>query len=99
MDASRIISLRYAETMSCANQLEELAFQLEQMAERTKSNQELLFGVWTGDTAYKYMEKLMREEALIRSRAKELRDAVDALRYSAKKTYAADLYALSLLGG
>ena len=99
MDASRTISLRYNETLAYANQLEELAISLEQMAERAKSDLELLGSIWAGETALKYREKLMREESLIRCRAGELHAAADALRNAARKTYAAEMYALSLRGG
>ena len=99
MDASRMISLRYNETLAYADQLEELVIQLEHMAERAQADQELLTSMWTGEAGFAYKVKLMREEALIRRRSDELLAAACALRNAARKTYAAELYALSLLGG
>lgn len=99
MDASRMISLRYNETLAYADQLEELAIQLKHMAERAQADQELLASMWIGEAGSEYKVKLMREEALIRHRSDELLAAACALRNAARKTYAAELYALSLLGG
>ncbi len=86
--------MNFDQTMRKAQQLEELAGELERLARNSMENSmQAVSRAWTGDAANAYLNKARTLEGKINGSATQLRAIAGSLRHVAQVTYNAEMTA------
>ena len=91
------IEMDFRQAKQQAEELEELARSLEQLAERQFAGAMQEISVhWKGENANAYLQKGSRLEANMKATAKEIKKTATQIRSTAKKIYDAEMFAKRL---
>lgn len=92
------IILDYRRTIEQAERLDELAKQIELIADQTMENALKNISVgWRGEKSEQYIRKGRKLEQQIYRRAKSLREAAEVLRKTAWNTYRAEMLSVEII--
>ena len=98
MKSANAIRMDYNAMLQKASSLENLAGELNRIADSIDAGRGQVALSWSGLASAEYQKKLAREKDLVRRRARQLSQSAQGVRKAAKRLYDTEMFALSLLG-